>query len=118
MKTGKSLTELAAEIERQHATKKAKKPAKKAAAKTAAPVTTRPDGLRAGSKMAVMFDLALNTPGGITEKAICKELGWKRCRVTLTRTCAKVGAVLAQTKNDAGETLWSASLPPEKAAAA
>ena len=43
-------------------TKKAKKPAKKAAAKTAAPVTTRPDGLRAGSKMAVMFDLALNTP--------------------------------------------------------
>lgn len=57
--------------------------------------STRPDGLRQGSKQAVMLDMAL-APGGATEEAICKKLGWKRCRVTLKRVCDKVGAKLSR----------------------
>ena len=76
----------------------------------------RPDGLRTGSKQAIMLDLALAS-GGATEEAICKELGWKKCRVTLKRVADKVGAVLTQTKNAEGKTVWSAAYPAAKKAA-
>ena len=63
----------------------------------------------------MMLDLAL-APGGATEEAICKELGWKKCRVTLKRVCDKVGATLTQAKNGEGVTVWSATFPIAKAA--
>lgn len=69
----------------------------------------RPDGLRTGSKQAVMLDLAL-AEGGATEKAICTQLGWKKCRVTLKRVCDKVGAKLTSAKSPAGETVWQARM--------
>lgn len=75
----------------------------------------RPNGLRIGSKQAIMFDMAA-APGGATEEAICAKLGWKKCRVTLKRVCDKVGAVLTQSKNEAGKTVWSATWPASKAA--
>jgi Protein of unknown function (DUF3489) len=75
----------------------------------------RPDGLRPGSKQAMMLDLAM-MPGGKTEAEICAALGWKKCRVTLKRVCDKVGAVLTQTKNDKGVTVWSAAWKEAKAA--
>lgn len=73
---------------------RAAKPAK--AAKAAKAVGGRPDGLREGSKQAIMLDMVL-AKDGATEEAICKKLGgWKRCRVTLTRVCDKVGAELVR----------------------
>lgn len=100
----------------------ARKPAPKKAGKTPAavenartPAGARPDGLRAGSKQAVMLDMVL-APNGATEAEICKKLGWKKCRVTLKRVCEKVGATLVATKND-GTTVFTATLPPAKKAA-
>ena len=87
------------------ARKAVKRPAPKKAKKSA-PAGTRPDGLREGSKQAVMLDMALR-PEGATEAAICKKLGWKKCRVTLKRTADRVGATL--TKDDKG--VWKAVMP-------
>lgn len=70
----------------------------------------RPDGLRKDSKQAQMIDLALRDEGA-TEQAICKELGWKKCRVTLKRVAEKIGAKLEGKKNVAGETVWFATMP-------
>ncbi len=70
----------------------------------------RPDGLRKDSKQAKMIDLALRDEGA-TEQAICKELGWKKCRVTLKRVAEKIGAKLEGKKNVAGETVWFATMP-------
>ena len=75
----------------------------------------RTDGLRTGSKQAMMLDLAME-PGGKTEAELCAALGWKKCRVTLKRVCDKVGATLTQTKNGEGVTVWSATFPLAKAA--
>jgi hypothetical protein len=50
----------------------------------------RKDGLRSGSKMAMMIDMVL-APGGATEAEVCKKLGWKACLVTLKRTAEKGG---------------------------
>lgn len=67
---------------------------------------TRPDGLRPGSKMATMLDMVLR-PEGATEAQICKVIGWVKCRVTLKRTCEKVGATL--TRDDDG--VYRAKMP-------
>lgn len=76
---------------------------------------TRPDGLRPGSKMATMLDMALR-PEGATEAQICKALGWKKCRVTLKRTCEKVGATLNQSRPDPeGPLVYKAVMPSKKA---
>lgn len=99
----------AAAVER----KSAKKAKKTKATKKTAPATAaeRPDGLRVGSKMATMIDMALR-PEGATEKAICKKLGWVKCRVTLTRTADRVGAKLTKVKDEkTGETTFFATLP-------
>lgn len=76
----------------------AKAPAKAPAkAKKSSGVEVRPDGLRVGSKSALMLDLALAAgKGGITEEAICKKLGWKHCAVTLRRVCERVGVKLSR----------------------
>lgn len=96
---------------------KAEKATKAAAAKAApATVSGRPDGLREGSKQALMLDMAL-APEGATEKAICAKLGWKKCRVTLKRTADKVGAKIEARKNAAEETVYFATMPARKAAA-
>lgn len=102
------------------APKAAKKPAGKPAAKKApkapaAPKATpaaspgRPDGLRPGSKQAMMLDMALR-PNGASEAEICQALDWKKCRVTLKRTAEKVGATLTTSKHD-GVTIFKATLP-------
>jgi hypothetical protein len=72
---------------------------------------TRPDGLRPGSKMATMFDM-VTRPEGATEAQICKAIGWTKCRVTLKRTCDRVGAVLNKSeRNAAGEIVYRAIVP-------
>lgn len=84
-------------------------PVKKVAAKVAKAAGGRPDGLREGSKQAIMLDLALRGEGA-TEAAMCKKLGWKKCRVTLKRVAEKVGAKLDAKKNAAGETVYFAAM--------
>lgn len=98
--------------------KKARKPGKALAPAAAAPPVSgkRPDGLRVGSKEARMLDLVLQAgTAGITEAAICADLGWKRCRVTLGRVCEKAKAELTSTGQGA-ERKWSATMPSAKAA--
>lgn len=75
----------------------------------------RSDGLRPGSKMAIMIDMALR-PQGATEAEICKKIGWKKCRVTLTRTAEKIGAELVHEKGPTGETVYKAVAKGKKAA--
>lgn len=91
--------------------KTAAKKTAKAKARTAVKgaTTSRPDGLREGSKQAVMLDMALRDEGA-TEAAICKKLGWKKCRVTLRRVADKVGAKLEPKKNVAGDVVWYATM--------
>jgi len=99
-----------------------KKPTKKAATKrkpaakkkAKAPAGARADGLREGSKQAIMIDMALRGEGA-TEKAICKKLGWKKCKSTLGRVAAKVGATLTSSKNVAGDVVWFATMPKKAA---
>lgn len=115
-------------VQAKKAAKKAapRKPAKKAVgakkapagkkppAKAAKRVSARPDGLREGSKQAIMLDMALRDSGA-TEADICKKLGWKKCRVTLRRVAEKVGAKIEAKKNVKGETVYFATLPKGKA---
>lgn len=76
-------------------------------ARAAQAAKARPDGLRAGSKMATMLDMALR-PVGATEAEICTAIGWKKCRVTLGRAAKKAGCELTHEKNEAGEVVWKA----------
>lgn len=76
----------------------------------------RVDGLRENTKQAVMLDMALRDEGA-SEAAICKKLGWKKCRVTLKRVCEKVGAKLVSRKNVKNETIFFATMPKTKAGA-
>ena len=99
---------------RAPAARKASKRSPARSGTTAPAHGTRPDGLRPGSKMATMLDMALR-PEGATEAQICKVLGWKKCRVTLKRTCQKVGAVLDHSKRTAdGEIIYKAVMPGKK----
>lgn len=82
----------------------------KATTKTAKATAERRDGLRAGSKQAMMVDIAFRK-GGATEAEICAKLGWKKCRVTLKRVCDRIGAVLSTSKNAAGVTVYHAAMP-------
>lgn len=92
------------------AAKKAAKPTAKAAAKKTSKVAgERPDGLRPGSKQAMMVDMVLRKEGA-TEAAICAKLAWKKCRVTLKRVCDRIGAVLSTSKDDDGKTVYRATL--------
>lgn len=96
----------------------AKPPAapKKAKAPEAPAAGTRPDGLREGSMQAKMLDMVLASTGA-TEKEICEELGWKKCRTTLNRVAEKVGATLAKSKEEGRDgTVYRATLPAKKAA--
>lgn len=88
-------------------------PAKAAAKPRAA--GTRSDGLRTGSKQAILFDLVA-APGGTTEAAACKKLGWQKCRVTIKRVVERAGRQLVTSKNAKGETVYA--LAPGKGAAA
>lgn len=117
------------------ATKTAKKPTKKTpAAKPAAaprrkasagprkaPATPAPaageraDGLRTGSKQAVMLDMVLSDTGA-TEAELCKALAWKKCRVTLKRVCEKVGASLKSDKVEGRGTAYFATMTKKAAA--
>jgi outer membrane biosynthesis protein TonB len=112
------------------AEKSAKKPAKKAPAPAARKAPAAPKATakgktaaapqnapangsaampRTGSKNEIMLKMALR-PEGATEQAICKKLGWQRCRVTLRRVCAKAGATL--TSEGTGEDrVYKAVLP-------
>ena len=60
----------------------------------------RTDGLRTGSKLALMLDLALR-PEGVTEPELLAALGWKSCRVTLRRACDRAGAELTMSRRSA-----------------
>jgi hypothetical protein len=73
----------------------------------------RPDGLRAGSKMATMIDMVLR-PVGATEAEICAVIGWKQCRVTLTRAAKQAHYDLTHHKNEQGEKVWKATPKPAK----
>jgi hypothetical protein len=82
---------------------------KTAAAPQNAPANGSAAMPRAGSKNEIMLKMALR-PEGATEQAICKKLGWQRCRVTLRRVCAKAGATL--TSEGTGEDrVYKAVLP-------
>lgn len=86
-------------------------PAKPSPAPSASPAI-RADGLKPGSKQAMLLDLVLQPGPGKTEEELCKALDWKKCRVTLTRVCERVGAKLDKSaKNDAGVTLFKATMP-------
>lgn len=98
-------------------TKKAPTPKARTSVKAKTTAAARTDGLRPGSKQAIMLDLALRDEGA-TELAICQKLGWKKCRVTLKRVAEKVGARLEQKKNVAGDVVWFATMPKTKAKAA
>lgn len=91
------------------AKKPAKVSAKPTAKKVAKPSEERPDGLRPGSKQAMMVDMVLRKEGA-TEAAICAKLAWKKCRVTLKRVCERIGAVLSTSKDDDGKTVYRATL--------
>jgi len=95
---------------------RAHKNAAEKAAKRQAGVSYRPDGLRTGSKEALMLDMVLK-PAGATEAAICKKLGWKKCRVTLGRVCDKVSATLTS-EGTGAERVFKATMPPKPAASA
>lgn len=97
-----------------------KAPAKKAAKKTAAKAPAAPkkekaptapaageraDGLRAGSKQAIMLDM-VSKPEGATEQELCKALDWKKCRVTLKRVVEKVGAKMTSEKVEGRGTVY------------
>ena len=60
----------------------------------------RTDGLRTGSKLALMLDLALR-PEGVTEPELLAALGWQSCRVTLRRACDRAGAELTMSRRSA-----------------
>lgn len=62
----------------------------------AKPTGDRPDGLKAGTKLAKLLDAAVAAgPKGSTEDDLCKKLGgWKKCRVTLRRVVERVGGKL------------------------
>lgn len=72
---------------------KGKTAASRKNARTAVSEATARPGVKPGSKGEIMLKMVLR-PEGATEAAICKELGWQKCRVTLKRTCEKVGATL------------------------
>jgi outer membrane biosynthesis protein TonB len=88
---------------------KAKAKGKTAAAPQSAPVNGSAAMPRAGSKNEIMLKMALR-PEGATEQAICKKLGWQRCRVTLRRVCAKAGATLTS-EGTGEERVYKAVLP-------
>jgi len=94
---------------------KAKKAAKTAGGGKAKPAASPagPEGLRPGTKQAKMLSMLLR-PEGATEKAICKAIGWKKCRVTIVRVCEKVGATLTKkvAENPKGKvTTYFATMP-------
>lgn len=64
---------------------------------------------RPGSKNEIMFRM-VTAPQGATEDAICKELGWVRCRVTLGRVCKKAGATL-KSEGTGSERVYRATMP-------
>jgi len=86
------------------------------AAKKSKAGAARTDGLRPGSKQAIMLDMVLNADGA-TENAICAKLGWKKCRVTLKRVCEKVGAKLETKRNVKEEVVFFATMPKARARA-
>lgn len=73
--------------------KPTKAPKRTKAPQPAGKTERRPDGLREGSKGALMLDTAVAAgTKGITESDLCAAIGWKKCAVTLRRVCAQVGA--------------------------
>jgi hypothetical protein len=96
------------------AARKGRAASPKAAAPKSPAAGTRPDGLRAGSKQALLFDLVA-APGGVTEAAACKKLGWVKCRVTIKRVVEKAGRELMTSKNGKGDTVYAVA--PVKAGA-
>lgn len=77
--------------------------------RTPAGTVARPDGLRAGSKMATMVDMVQRVSGA-TEPEICERIGWKACMVTLRRACESAGLRLeAQGEKRKEKTVWKAS---------
>lgn len=92
------------------APKTVKRAAKTARAPKAAKTVVVPSDLRPGSKLAIMRDM-ISRPEGATEEAVCKKLGWKKCRVTIKRVCERIGAKLTTSKNDAGKTVFHAEMP-------
>lgn len=80
-------------------TKKAGGKAGRAKSRTAVRATetssTRPDGLKAGTKLAKLLDAAVDAGAkGSTEAELCRKVGWVKCMATLRRLCDRVGAKL------------------------
>lgn len=118
-------------MKKPRAAKTAKKTKAPAAKRAKAPVSAKPRGKgkapaapknaqagsadgsvmpRPGSKNEIMFNM-VRAPQGATEAAICKELGWVRCRVTLNRVCKKAGATLTS-EGTGAERVYRATMPP------
>lgn len=91
---------------RPAAARKGRAASPKVAAPKSRPTETRPDGLRTGSKQALLFDLVA-APGGTTEAAACRKLGWVKCRVTIKRVVEKAKRELVTSKNPKGETVYA-----------
>ena len=65
--------------------------------------TDRPDGLRVGSKAALLVDL-VTRPEGATYQELLDATGWGECRPRLKEACVKAGLALelrkAETKGE------------------
>lgn len=66
-------------------------------------------GFRTGSKQAVLLSMAV--AGWTTEAAICKKLGWKRCRTTLARVVERAGLELERRPVQGGKSEYRAVEP-------
>jgi hypothetical protein len=66
-----------------------------------APGKLRPDGLKEGSKLALLLDSAVNAgKGGIAMKELCKKVGWDRCSWSLKQVCKQANKKLRIDDND------------------
>lgn len=88
---------------------KGKTAASRTNARTAVSEAPARPGVKPGSKGEIMLNMVLR-PEGATEAAICKVLDWKKCRVTLKRTCEKVGATLTS-EGKGEERVYRATMP-------
>jgi hypothetical protein len=85
-----------AEAQNMENTVKTKTATKKSTAKPAVK-NGRADGLRDGSKLALLIDTAVAAgKKGIAMKELAKKVGWERCADTLRKTCKRIGAKLEE----------------------
>lgn len=95
---------------------KARTSVKAPTTKTKTTVDLRPDGLKPGTKKALIADTIVRKQGA-TEAEMNKILGWQGCMVTVRRVCAEAGITLEGKPDEkAGTTRWFGTAKKAKAA--